>query len=133
MRGTEPRPELAMTGEDEGDAHTLGLLVELRALCQKIADHNDGYGHEVHRLLQQLYNPNLHVLDRDLSYRVLQLGSGYYGETLRTVSANSNLTLGHAALDAAVKQNPKSSWLLKYPGGVAGRYDPPGMNVDDKS
>jgi hypothetical protein len=50
---------------------------------------------------------NLHGLDHDLS-------------------ANTNLQLGHAALEAAVKQDPKSLWMLLYPGGVAGRYDPPG-------
>jgi hypothetical protein len=32
----------------------------------------------------------------------------------------------HAALQAAIKQDPKSRWMLLYPGGVAGRYDPPG-------
>ena len=121
-----------MSSDDGGDAHTLGLLVELRALCQKIADHNDGYAHEVHRLLQQLCNPNLHDLDDELSFRVVELGPGYYGETLRTVSANANLTLGYAAFQTAVKQNPKSTWLLKYPGGVAGRYDPPGTEMSDK-
>ena len=77
--------------------------------------------------MQQLNNPNLHGLDRDLSFRVIQMSAeNYYGETLRTVSANANLSLGHAALDAAIKQDPKSRWMLLYPGGVAGRYDPPG-------
>jgi hypothetical protein len=55
--------------------------------------------------LRQVHNPNLHDLDRDLSYRVVELGPGYYGDTLRIVSANANLSLGHAALQAAVKQN----------------------------
>ena len=50
----------------------------------------------------------------------------YYGEKLRTVSANANLSLWHAALEAAVKQDPMSRWMLLYLGGVAGRYDPPG-------
>jgi hypothetical protein len=113
--------------EDEGDGYTLGLLVELRKLCTKIAEENHVYTSEVHRLLQQLVNPNLHGLDRDLSYRVIQKSAeGYYGETLRTVSANANMSLGHAALQAAIKQDPKSRWMLLYPGGVAGRYDPPG-------
>jgi hypothetical protein len=113
--------------EDEGDGYTLGLLLELRKLCTKIAEENQVYTNEVHRLLQQLVNPNLHGLERDLSFRVIQRSvEGYYGETLRTVSANANLRLGHAALEAAIKQDPKSRWMLLYPGGVAGRYDPPG-------
>jgi hypothetical protein len=56
----------------EGDGVTLCLLVELRELCQKIAEHNEGYAYEVHRLLQQLNNPNLHELDRDLRFRVIR-------------------------------------------------------------
>jgi hypothetical protein len=116
--------------EDDGDAHTLGLLVDPRDLCLKIAEHHEKYASDLHCLLLQVQNPNLHDLDRDLSFRVLELGPGY-GDTLRTVSANANLRLGHAALEAAVKQNPKSTWLLKYPGGVAGRYDPPGSKKDD--
>jgi len=122
-----------MAGEDEGDAHTLGLLVELRALCQKIADHNDGYAVEVHRLLQQLSNPNLHGLEEDLHFRVVQLGPGYYGERLRIVSASANMALGHAALEAAIKHYPNCRWMLTWGGGVAGRYDPPGMDVSYKS
>jgi hypothetical protein len=64
----------AMAGDDDGDAHTLGLLVELRALCQKIVDHNNGYAIEAHRLLQQLSNPNLHGLGDELHFSVVQLG-----------------------------------------------------------
>jgi hypothetical protein len=113
--------------EDDGDGYTLGLLLEFRKLCQKIAEDNEAYAYEARRLLQQLNNPNLRGLDRDLSFRVIQKSAAnYYGETLRTVSANANLNLGHAALEAAIKQDPKSRWMLLYPGGVAGRYDPPG-------
>lgn len=112
--------------EDEGDAHTLSLLLDLRNLCTRIAEHHDTYAVDLHRLLQQVHNPNLHDLDRELSFRVLELGPGYYGETLRTVSASANLTIAHGAFQAAIKQKPTSAWLLQYPGGVAGRYDPPG-------
>ena len=118
--------------EDEGDAHTLSLLVDLRELCRKIAEHNESYAYEVHRLLQQLNNPNLHELHQDLRFRVIQKAPEYYGEQLRIVSANANLSLGHAALAEAVKQHPKSGWLLLYPGGVAGRYDPPGTVINLK-
>lgn len=117
---------------DEGDGHTLGLLVDLRELCRKIAEHNEAYAFEVHRLLQQLNNPNVHELDRDLRFRVIQRAPEYYGEQLRIVSANANLSLGHAALKEAIRQDPKSGWVLLYPGGVAGRYDPPGMVINDK-
>ena len=118
--------------DDGGDAHTLSLLVELRMLCQKIADRNDRYALEVHRLLQQLCNPNLHGLETDLHFRLVQLGPGYYGESLRVVSASANSTFGEAALAAAIKHYPNCRWMLKWKGGVAGRYDPPGMDVSEK-
>lgn len=99
-----------MAGEDEGDAHTLGLLGELRALCQKIADHNDGHAIKVHRLLQQRCNPNLHGLHAELHFRVVQLGPGYYGERLRVVSANASSALGHATA-----RRPARTRALKTP------------------
>jgi hypothetical protein len=41
--------------------------------------------------MMRLNNPNLHGLDRDSSFRVIQMSAeNYYGETLRTVSANAN-------------------------------------------
>ena len=64
-----------MTGEPQGDGYTLGLLLELRKPCQRIAGDNEAYAYEAHRLLQQLSNPNLHGLDRDLSFRVIQMSA----------------------------------------------------------
>jgi hypothetical protein len=116
----------------EGDGHTLGLLLDLRELCRKLADRHELDSIELHRLLQQLQNPNLHGLDHELSFRVIQKAPEYYGETLRIVSANANLGLGHATLEAAIRQDPKSGWMLLYPGGVAGRYHPPGTVIEDK-
>ena len=86
---------------EEGDGHTLSLLIELRELCRKIAEHNEGYACEVHRLLQQLNNPNLHELGRDLRFRVIQKTPEYYGETLRTVAACANQLCSNTSGDAA--------------------------------
>jgi hypothetical protein len=65
--------------EDEGDAHTLGLLVDMRELCRKIAENHHHYAAQLHGLLRQVQNPNVHGLDKELSFRVEQLGPGYYG------------------------------------------------------
>jgi hypothetical protein len=99
----------------EGDAHTLSLLRDLRRLCQRISEHHEDYATALHKLLQQVHNPNLHELDTELSFRVVELEPGYYGPSLRVVSASCNLRLGRAALEAAVKSDPTKSWLLKYP------------------
>jgi hypothetical protein len=116
----------------EGDGNTLGLLLELRALCDSIVERNEYAGKELHDLLQRLRNPNLHELDDQLRFRVIQKTAEYHGETLRTVAACANLGLGHAALREAARQDPNSHWLLLYPGGVAGRHEPPGMVINDK-
>ena len=116
--------------EEDGEAQTLGLLFDLRKLCEKVAWENEGYAIEVHRLLQQLCNPNLHDLEKDLHFRVLQFGPGQYGQTWRVVSASANSTLGQDAFRSAVKHYPNCRWLLKWHGGVAGRYDPPGMDIE---
>lgn len=116
----------------EGDGQTLGLLLELRELCARIVDRNDDAARELHQLLLRLRNPNLHGLDENLSFKVIQKEPEYYGSPLRVVSANANLNLGHTALKEAIRQDPKSGWILLYSGGVAGRYDPPGTVINDK-
>lgn len=116
----------------EGDDYTLGLLLELRALCSRVIERHEDAGKELHLLLQRLRNPNLHELDDELRFRVIQKTPEYYGETLRTVAACANLGIADAALKEAARQDPKSYWLLIYPGGVAGRHEPPGMVINDK-
>jgi hypothetical protein len=129
MRPLRPHVGGAME-EDEEDAHALGLLVDLRNLCLKLAERHDQDAVDLHRLLQQIQNPSLHGLDHQLSGRLKELGPGYYGETLRTVSANSDLMLAHAGFDAAVKRYPGRRWMPTWHGRVAAKHEPPGMDVE---
>jgi hypothetical protein len=46
-----------MTDEPQGDGYTLGLLVDLRALCTKIGDSHYRMAAELHDLLRQVANP----------------------------------------------------------------------------
>jgi hypothetical protein len=117
-------------GEDDGDAHTLGLLVDMRDLCTKIAEEHHHYAAQLHELLRQVKNPNVHGLDKELTFRVEQLQLGepdQYAETLRAMSLNSNMALARAAFGAAVKHYPNQRWILKWAAQIVERYDPPAM------
>jgi hypothetical protein len=52
-------------------------------------------------------------LDKDLTFRVEQLGPGYYGETLRAMSLNGSINLGRAAFGAAMKHYPNQRWITE--------------------
>src|SRR4029079_971957 len=59
--------------EDEGDAHTLDLLTDLRNLCDEINAAHGNFTARLNDLMRQMANPNVHGLDRELTYRVMQL------------------------------------------------------------
>ena len=65
-----------MTDEPQGDGYTLGLLVDLRDLCTKIGDNHYRMAAELHDLLCKVANPNVHGLDKELSFRVQQTAPG---------------------------------------------------------
>lgn len=78
--------------EDEGDAHTLGLLVDLRRLCERIGDEHHRMAAELHDLLRQVQN-----LDREMGFRVQQVDEGAsqdaFHEPFRMLSLNCSITL----------------------------------------
>ena len=115
---------MSMT-EDEGDAHTLGLLVDMRDLCIKIAEEHHHYASQLHDLLHQVQNPNVHGLDKELTFRVEQRSAGERGEMLRAISLNGSMHLARAAFGAAVKHYPNQHWILKWGSYIVERYDPP--------
>jgi hypothetical protein len=69
-----------MTDDPQGDGYTLGLLVDLRDLCTKIGDNHYRMAAELHDLLREVANPNVHGLDKELSFRVQQTASGEYAQ-----------------------------------------------------
>ena len=113
-----------MTDESQGDGYTLGLLVDLRDLCTKIGDNHYRMAAELHDLLRKVANPNVHGLDKELSFRVQQTAHGEYGETLRTISLNGNADVARAAFQAAVRCYPHERWLLLWGSYIVEKYEP---------
>jgi hypothetical protein len=113
-----------MTGESQGDGYTLGLLVDLRALCTKIGDSHYRMAAELHDLLRQVANPDVHGLDKELTFRVQQTAFGEHGETLRAISLNGNVEIARAAFQAAVRCYPRERWLLLWGAYIVEKYEP---------
>ena len=104
-------------GED-GEAHTLRLLRELRELAGEIAEGHEEYAHRFHELLQSVHNPNLPDVAKDFGFTVQSVGVGVRG---RTVAICANATIAVAAWECACKIFPKDRWILTWGGMV--QYD----------
>jgi hypothetical protein len=118
--------------EDDGDAHTLGLLVDLRNLCRRMGDEHHRMASELHDLLRQVQSPNVHGLDKEMGYRVEQLDEKGdpegWPELFRALSLNCSITLARAAFEAACKCYPTKRLVLKWGGVVVERYEPRSAN-----
>jgi hypothetical protein len=102
--------------EEDGEAHTLGLLNELRALAEEIGHGHMVYGHKFHELLQTIKNPNLPDVAKDFGFHVLSCNE--FGGTGRTIAVCSNVTIAIAAWECACKIFPNDRWLLLWGGMV---------------
>lgn len=110
--------------EKEGEALTVGLLIGVRDVCRKIADQHARLGHELHELLRQISNPNLHDVETQLTFRIEQCAPGQYGECVRVISVNGSIAVAHAAFDASVREFPSETWLLVWHSQIIRRYEP---------
>jgi|SRR6516165_7515554 hypothetical protein len=113
-----------MTEDAQNDGYALGLLVDLRDVCKRIGDTHYTMAAELHRLLRQVANPNVHDIDKELTFRVQQTAHGENGETLRTISLSGNAEVARAAFDAAVRCYPREHWLLLWDSYIVKRYEP---------
>jgi hypothetical protein len=118
-----------MSDEPADDGYALGLLVDLRDLCRKIGDNHYRMAAELHDLLRKVANPNVHDLDKELSFRVQQTAVGERGETLRTISLNGNAEIARAAFQAAVRSYPRERWLLFWGSYIVEKYEPKGAQT----
>jgi hypothetical protein len=115
-----------MADDEQADRFTLGLLVDLRDLCKEIGNEHLRFSSELHDLLRQVANPNVHGLDKDLTFKVqeLALGPESFPETLRTISLNGNIEVARGAYSAAIRCYPKRRWLLLWGSYIVDQYDP---------
>ena len=82
--------------EEDGEAHTLGLLRELREMAEDIGHGHVEYADRFQKLLNALRNPNLHDVAKELSFQVTSYRAGTR-ERERVISLNGHITVARAA------------------------------------
>jgi hypothetical protein len=108
--------------EGDGQLHTLGLLERLRAETRGIEGIYSDLYRRVEALLRELSNPNLHDI-ANMQTRV-ELWTPD-GEHVRWAAApTANVTIAHAAFDAAVRNWPYERFTLRN-GILVIRQQPP--------
>ena len=110
----------AASAEEDGEAHTLGLLKELRELAEEISHGHMDYAHKFHELLRKISNPNLPDVAKDFGFTVFST-EVEVGARGRTIAVCANITIAVAAWECACKIFPNDRWLLTWGGMV--QYD----------
>jgi hypothetical protein len=98
--------------DSDGQLHTLGLLERLRKECGQHWDTSSTLYHRIDGLLRELANPNLHDLSSHMPYRV-ELWDRHAKHIRWVVAATGTVTIGHAALDAAIASFPDQHFTLR--------------------
>jgi hypothetical protein len=106
--------------EEDGEAHTLGILRELRELAKEISDGHMDYAHRFHELLQTACNTNLPDVAKDFGFKVFST-TEQVGARGRTIAVCANITIAIAAWECACMIFPKDRWYLTWGGMV--QYD----------
>jgi len=95
----------------DGQLHTLGLLEELRARSAELWTTSSELYSQVDQLLRQLANPNLHDITNLSNHVELWDRHGQHIRWL--VAAAGTVTIGHAALDAAIESWANERFTLR--------------------
>jgi hypothetical protein len=98
---------------EDGDRHTLGLLLELRALAQECADTNADMTARFHQLLRSVSNSNTPEVAKELPFKVRQF-IGKSDDLLRTLSLNGNIELARGAFEVAKRIYPNDRLVLLW-------------------
>ena len=117
--------------EDEGDALTLGLLVDLRNLCSRIGDEHHRMASALHDLLRQVQNPDVQALDKEATFRVEQLDEHPVRPVpgaVRSLSLNCRQPSARG-VRAACRCYPNRRLILKWGAYILERYEPDKRDV----
>jgi hypothetical protein len=98
-------------GEEDGEAHTLRLLRELRDFAKEVSDGHMDYAERFHQLLQSVQNPNLPDVAKEFGFSVRSVDPEA-GGVARTVAVCVNISIAVAAWACACKIYPNDRWLL---------------------
>jgi hypothetical protein len=96
----------------EGQLHTLDLLEQLRAECSGYRENSSALYYNLDRLLMELANPNLHDIPGNFQNRV-ELWDREGVHLRWVVAAAGNVSIGHAAFEAAVANWPQERFTLR--------------------
>jgi len=107
----------------DGTLHTLGLLEQLRDECKRLWGTSSEFYFRVDGLLRELANPNLHDIPMRLPFRV-ELWDRSDQHVRWVIAASSSVSIGHAALDAAIANHPNERFTLRN-GILVIRQHPP--------
>ena len=113
---------------DNGQLHTLELLEQLRAEAGYLWRATSDFYFRVDKLLAELANPNLHDIPTNLSFHI-ELWDRRDGHIRWVIAASSNVTIGHAALDAAIANFPEERFTLRK-GALVIREHPPDRAIE---
>jgi hypothetical protein len=102
---------MSQDAPEDGQLHTLGLLERLRDESKSLWSTSSDLYFRVDALLRELSNPNLHDI-ANMQNRVELWNAD--GQHIRwVVAATANITIGHAAFDAAVANWPEQRFTLR--------------------
>ena len=96
----------------DGQLHTLGLLEQLRDESKSLWGTSTEIYFRVDELLRQLANPNLHDIPSNLPFRV-ELWDQSAQHIRWVIAAAASVTVGHAALEAAIASYPGQRFTLR--------------------
>ena len=96
----------------EGQVYTLGLLEQFRTECSELWGASSKPSERVDRLLRQLADPNLDDISARLPFRVELKGSVEPAYSLGHRRLG-DVTVGHAALEAAIASYPGERFTLR--------------------
>ena len=112
--------------DEDGEAHTLGILRELRQMAVEIGHGHQDYANRFHELLLSVSNPNLPDVAKEMGFRVIALEPGAANQR-RVIALSSNASVAVAAWECARKIFPGDRWILTWGGVVQYDSKPPKM------